>query len=83
LNEQQKHEDTEEITRQLRRQLDEAQFMTEKAKKEGEFSIGLARAEGDSAMRLVREEVARAEAERELLKGELGKMKAYYEAKLQ
>jgi hypothetical protein len=73
----------EETTRQLRRQLDEALFMSEKAKREGEFSIGLTRAEGESAMRLVKEEVTRAEGERELLRAELGRMKAYYEAKVQ
>jgi hypothetical protein len=61
--------------------LDEAKFMIDKARKEGDFTIGLMKAQSDSAVRLMREELRRSEGERELLRAELGKMKAYFEAK--
>jgi hypothetical protein len=80
LKENQRDRETqyEELIRQLRRQLDEALFMADKAKKEGEFSVALMREENSSNIKLVREEVQRAELEKELLRGELGKMKAFY-----
>ena len=40
-----KEAQNEETIRQLRRQLDEALFMVDKAKKEGEFNVGLIRGE--------------------------------------
>jgi hypothetical protein len=80
LKENQRDRETqyEELIRQLRRQLDEALFMADKAKKEGEFSVALMKEENSSNIKLVREEVQRAELEKELLRGELGKMKAFY-----
>lgn len=73
----------ENTIRQLRRQLEEALFTADKAKKEGEFNSGLLRGENDSALRLVREQLARVEAEKESLRAELTKMKSFYEAKIQ
>jgi hypothetical protein len=78
-----KEDDYEETIRQLRRQLDEALFLVDKSKKEGEFNIGLARGENESSLKLLREQLARVEGERELLRAELAKMKSYYEAKIQ
>jgi hypothetical protein len=59
--------------------LDELQFMVEKVGKEGEFNTELMRREKDSTIRLMREEIGRIEAEKELLKAELNKMRAFYE----
>jgi len=57
--------------------------MVDKAKKEGEFNIGLNRAENESAIRLIREQIVRVEGEKELLRQELAKMRNYYEGKIQ
>lgn len=78
-----KEDDYEETIRQLRRQLDEALFLVDKSKKEGEFNIGLTRSENESSLKLLREQLARVEGERELLRAELTKMKGYYETKIQ
>lgn len=43
--------------------------MVDKAKKEGEFGVGLLRGENESAMRLLREQLARVEGEKEMLRG--------------
>ena len=51
--------------------------------KEGEFNIGLTRSENESSLKLLREQLARVEGERELLRAELAKMKGYYETKIQ
>ena len=67
----------------MRRQLDEALFLVDKSKKEGEFNIGLTRSENESSLKLLREQLARVEGERELLRAELAKMKGYYEIKIQ
>jgi hypothetical protein len=53
--------------------------MVDKTGKEGEFNTELMRREKDSTIRLMREEIGRIEAEKELLKGELNKMRAFYE----
>jgi hypothetical protein len=78
-----KEDDYEETIRQLRRQLDEALFLVDKSKKEGEFNIGLTRSENESSLKLLREQLTRVEGERELLRAELAKMKGYYETKIQ
>jgi hypothetical protein len=52
--------------------------MAEKASKEGEFNVDLMKKEKESAIRLMSEEIQRIEAEKELLKAELNKMKAFY-----
>ena len=78
-----KETQNEETIRQLRRQLDEALFMVDKAKKEGEFNAGLIRGENEASIKLIRDQLARVEGEKELLRAELSKMKAYYEAKIQ
>lgn len=44
----------EDTIRQLRRQLDEALFLVDKAKKEGEFNVQLLRGEFDSSAKLMR-----------------------------
>lgn len=54
----------EDTIRQLRRQLDEALFMVDKAKKEGEFNLGLLRAENESAVTLLREQMTRVDGEK-------------------
>lgn len=63
--------------------MDEALFLVDKSKKEGEFNIGLVRGENESSLRLLKEQLARVEGEKELLRAELNKMKAYYESKIQ
>lgn len=41
------------------------------------------RGENESALKLMNEQIVRVEGEKELLRGELAKMRAYYEAKIQ
>lgn len=55
----------------------------EKAIKEGEFNVELVRTENESNLKIAREEAARVEGEKELLRNELIKMKSYYETKIQ
>lgn len=72
----------EDMIRQLRRQLDEALFLVDKAKKEGEFNVQLVRGEFESQIKLTREQIIKVEGEKELLRTELAKMKDYYESKI-
>ena len=78
-----KENEYENTIRQLRRQLEEALFMVDKAKKENEFNAGLLRGENDSVVQRLREQLARVESEKEQLRAELAKMKAFYDAKIQ
>ena len=56
-----KENEYENNIRQLKRQLEEALFMVDKAKKESEFTTGLLRGENDASLKLLRENLARVE----------------------
>ena len=73
----------EEENRNLRRKLDEALFLVDKTRKEGEFNVNLVRVEYESKSKVFIEDLRRLEAERNNLRIELDKMKSFYEAKLQ
>lgn len=66
----------------MKRKLEEAEFEIEKARKEGEFNLGLAKAEFQSQLNVINEQLARAEQNNTLLREELSKMKNFYEQKI-
>lgn len=57
--------------------------MADKSRKESEFNINLIRVENESKLKLLRDDIGRLEREKNSLRAELDKMKAFYEGKLQ
>ena len=66
----------------MRRKNDELLFLVDKTKKEGDFNINLLKNEHLAEVNRARDHHGRLEHEKNILKAEIQKMKAFYEEKI-